>query len=84
MTVPMTPAQQAEAVKLQRQLHAYLDNLSVAGFNAAVIAASTLTAVCERLLLASTPTQAAAVLRGHALLIEKYGETMVAELCPKA
>ncbi|SEM54230.1 hypothetical protein SAMN05192583_0566 [Sphingomonas gellani] len=76
----MTPDEQAEIVALQRQMHAYFDSLTVAGINPAIIATAALTAASERVLVASTPTQTAAWLRGQALAIEKFGAEMLREL----
>lgn len=76
----MTPEQQAEVIELQRQMHAYFDSLAVAGIPEATIVTAALVAASERVLMASTPTQTAAWLRGQALAVEKHGAAMKAAL----
>lgn len=76
----MTPQQQAETIELQRQVHAYVDNLIVAGMEPNVVVTAILLAATERVLRASTPTQTAAWLRGQALNVERFGAEMKAAL----
>lgn len=76
----MTPDDQAETIELQRQMHAYFDSLAVAGMSENVIVTAALVAATERVLRVSTPTKAAAWLRGQALAIEKFGPEMLAAL----
>ena len=73
----MTPAQQAEVIELQRQMHEYLNTLVASGMDEATVSTAALVAASERVLMASTPTQAAAWLRGQALAIEKFGPAMI-------
>lgn len=72
----MTPEQQNETIALQRQIHAYFDTLAVSGIPEPIIVTAAIVAASERVLKASTPTQAAAFLRGHALNMEKFGPAM--------
>jgi hypothetical protein len=72
----MTPEQQTETIALQRQMHAYFDSLAVAGIPEPIIVTAAIVAASQRVLKVSTPTQAAAFLRGHALNMEKFGPAM--------
>ena len=74
----MTADDQAEITDLQRQLHAYMNNLIASGLSPAIVTTAMLGAASERVLLASSPTMTAAWLRGHALAIEKFGPAMIA------
>jgi len=73
----MTAQDQEEVANLQRQFDAYVGNLIASGLSPAVVTTALLGAASERVLLASTPTQTAAWLRGHALAIEKFGPAML-------
>lgn len=76
----MSPEQEAEVVRLQRQMHDYLGTLISSGIEPNVAVTAAVIAATERVLVASTPTQTAAWLRGHALLVEKHGQKMLSAL----
>ena len=76
----MNAEQQAGTIALQRQMHAYLDSLVPAGMAESIVTTACLVAVTERVLLASSPTRAAAWLRGQALAVERFGPAMLEAL----
>ena len=76
----MTADERAEMTALQRKLHEFLNSLVIAGFGERVVVASVLVAATERVLMASTPTQTAAWLRGQALNVEKHGAALKAAI----
>lgn len=67
----------AEIVTLAKQMQSYFDSLALAGLSEPMIVSAALCAASERVAIATTPTQTAAWLRGHAFLIEKHGVELV-------